>query len=149
MFNWFKKANKKEGFKKYYKFAPVLSMSVEDSVKNEITSGKTVDTLEGTQKIKKGDVICKGVDGELWTMSKKRLEDKFDGPGDCLCGKDWKMWTPKKEKTVVLAEKQTEKGKIKTFEYKKGDYILKDVDNEDDVWVTDGKIFNKTYKKYD
>lgn len=139
------------GWFKATKFAELEAMSFEKAKeKGVIEEDGTVDTKEGKVKAKKGSMICKGVEGELWVQDRKRLQEKYSPSHK---NGDWRIYKPKAKENKVRAvqvndrEEFTIKASWGDLKGKKGDYILQDIDNPDDVWVIDKNIFSKTYKR--
>jgi len=161
MNNWYiKLANQSEDFlknrnwKNYKKFAPILVLEFNSKTKNLIKNtdiindeGK-VNTLEGPQKIKEGDIICKGVDGEYWVQPKSRLKDKYDlNKNYNSRGKTpWEEWVPKGEKVKAIQIDDKESFNIGSMKGKKNDWVLCDPENLSDKWIIDNNLFKKTYK---
>lgn len=159
--NWYKQSkimSKKEVLEKaegkwedYVKFAIIEVLSFEDAKElNIIDKDGTLKTIEGPQKPTKNDVICKGLEGELWNQPKSRLEKKYtklthnneNNPTNI----EWESWKPNGEKVEAF---RFTKGsfKIDSMTGKKGDWILRDKKNKSDVWIVNNNLFHKTYKK--
>jgi hypothetical protein len=139
------------------KSASLKAISFEQAKeKGVIEEDGTVNTKEGKVKAKKGSMICMGIEGELWVQEEKRLEDKYTKSNflwkDVVKDVKWRIYNPKKEENKVRAvqvndrEEFTVKASWGNLKGKKGDYILQDIDNPDDVWIIDKNIFSKTYK---
>lgn len=129
-------------WKPYKKTANIWVISLEDAKNQDIVDkNNNVDTLEGTQKVNKSDIICKGQDGEIWNQPKSRLEEKYTKIKDDA---EWSEWKPKGEKVEAF---KFEKGnfKIDSMNGKKGDWVLRDIKDKNDVWIVDNDLFNKTY----
>ena len=159
--NWYKQAKKYskkdvlqeigEDWADYAKFAIIEVLSFDDAKElNLISEDGEIKTIEGPQRPSKSDVICKGVDGELWNQPESRLKEKYTklthNNENNPTNTEWEQWKPKGEK--VEAFKFTSGAfKIDSMEGKKGDWVLRDKDNHSDVWIVDNDLFNKTYKK--
>ncbi|NJL70410.1 MAG: hypothetical protein HC888_01770 [Candidatus Competibacteraceae bacterium] len=116
-----------------------------------VTMDMMVDTKEGPQKIKDGDVLCKGdVDGELWPQPENRVREKYEQVDERIRGgpstPNWEKWKPKGKPIEAVQVKDTEfyAGDMKG---KKGDYLLRDPENPSDLWIIDQDIFSKTYSR--
>ena len=161
--NWYKESNVKtkeevldyaqNKWHDYVKFAEIWVMSYDDAKEQEIINEDNIlDTIEGPQKVKKTDVVCKGKGGEYWNQPKNRLEEKYEKTSDKnpegKRGKyyGWTQWKPKGEK--VEAVKFTEGSfRIDSMNGKNGDWVIRDKSNKKDVWIVDNELFHKTYRK--
>jgi len=161
--NWYKQAKKfskkdvlqeiGDDWSDYAKFAEIWVMSIEDArAQNIIKEDGTLNTIEGPQKPKNSDVVCKGKKGEFWNQPEKRLKEKYTKTSDDNPeGKrgryyGWTEWKPKGEK--VEAFKFTKGSfKIDSMNGKEGDWVLRDKNNHSDVWIVDNELFHDTYKK--
>ncbi len=120
-----------------------------------VDENQTVQTLEGTEKVKAGDYLCRGVADEIWPQSKENLERKYDST-DEVDDDGWRKFLPKPDAEGVMAaqidhpfEVEANWGKLQG---KADDFLLKnhadrDEPYPDDVWVVDAALFEATYER--
>ncbi len=135
-FNWFR----------IEKFAPIWIKA--------ITYNKTIQTLEGIITATKGDILCKGIEGELWAQKKEDLDRCYKPTGKVEDG--WEEYKPDDSSNCQLwaaellqeVEIDTRFGKLKG---KIGDFVLKETASDSEIplryWIVNQKIFEKTYRK--
>lgn len=120
----------------------------------EAVQDEMVETLEGTEAIKAGEFLCRGIAGEVWPQSAERLASKYDAT-DEVDDDGWRKYAPKPDTAGVMAtcikHNFSVTAKWGTLTGKPGDYLVKDftdrdVDFPDDVWVVDGELFDATYE---
>jgi len=121
----------------------------------ELTSNQKIKTLEGEEHAKAGQILCKGIAGELWPQEKAQVERKYvktkvtDG--------EWTKYSPRRDLPGFWAtpvkgdfQVQTQWGVMKG---KDKDYLLKNFNDGNkeyptDIWVVDRKLFNKSYAQF-
>jgi len=126
---------------KAVKIAPVWVNTVEENM--------IIETLEGKIKAHKGDILCKGIMGELWAQKREHL-DKYYNPTNIIDPEGWARYDPAEQYTVLVYQLDSEFtiessfGKLKG---KSGDWIIKD-ENEEPVryWIVQRMIFERSYK---
>jgi hypothetical protein len=116
----------------------------------EVEQSTEIASLEGHQIANAGDYLCRGIKGELWPQSKKKLlqtylaTQSFDDEG-------WQRFDPKPDGPVVRAAKVEEPFLVNTrwgiMTGKKSDYVVQSTVNPDDVWIVDGGIFEASYER--
>eukprot|EP01087_Luapelamoeba_hula_P014191 TRINITY_DN4121_c0_g1_i1.p1 TRINITY_DN4121_c0_g1~~TRINITY_DN4121_c0_g1_i1.p1 ORF type:complete len:181 (-),score=33.47 TRINITY_DN4121_c0_g1_i1:87-587(-) len=118
----------------------------------KLTERRVIQTLEGTETGQVGDMLCRGVGGELWPQKEARLLAKYK-PTNTYDG-EWRKYIPDPKQPGVFAARVPHPFAVRTsygvMRGKAGDYLLKDFADKDDaypanVWVVDRKLFNKTY----
>jgi hypothetical protein len=127
---------------------------------NSILADKLLlNTLEGNQQIGKS-MICLGATGDIWQQAPRKLLEKYtvtaitdDGWLECtsIPGVLSDVFeVPDQENgnqdVYILAQwgQNSPEGKIQMG--KVGDFILRDPNNHDDVWIVAQKFFLNTYK---
>lgn len=119
----------------------------------QVDQDATVETLEGTETIKAGDFLCRGVANELWPQSAERLYAKYDET-DEIDEDGWRKYIPNPDTAGVLAARVDRKFSVVapwgTLTGKPGDYLVKDYSSKDaeypeDVWIVDAQLFDATY----
>ncbi len=123
---------------------------------------KSLENRTGQETAKKGDWILMGIEKEQWVIDDKTFKKKYI-PGEtnkkASDSEDREFtWYNVNPGSAVAALRMHVPFKVMSswsdepLHGKSGDYIVKnfaDINNPDpkDVWLVDGKIFNKTYKK--
>ncbi|KAL6068305.1 hypothetical protein QOT17_008334 [Balamuthia mandrillaris] len=139
-------ARKANGWFHVRKVAPVWAYKLEEDT--------IVETLEGQERAKAGDMLCKGVAGELWPQKEERLLSKYK-PTNTQNGK-WRKYVPDLASPGFFAIQVMHPFEVKTsygtMHAKKGDYLIKNFDDQNtaypsDVWVVAKGLFWKTYQK--
>jgi hypothetical protein len=110
-------------------------------------------TLEGVQNAKRGDCLCRGVQGELWPQSCASLAERYAAT-DELDTQGWRKHEPRPDGEGVLAaqidHEFTIDGPWGTLHGKPGDFVIKNYADKDtadpqDVWLVDQRLFKATY----
>jgi hypothetical protein len=121
----------------------------------KVESDDTVKTIEGTEKVKAGDYVCRGEAGDVWPQTAKRLDEKYEKTAE-VDAEGWTKYVPRADNQGVLAAAVPHAFSVRapwgTLSGKAGDYIVKNfADREvaypDDVWIVDQKLFHATYQK--
>lgn len=155
------KSEKLEKWQKYKKTAKIKTLTKEEAKKSSgvhefegknipfVSEDDMVETLEGPQEIKDGDLLCKGIIGELWPQPENKVKTKFtkDEYQGNRSIDPWTSWTPKGK--IIEAIQLKEDKKVNNMNGKIGDYMLRDPENQDDKWIVQKDIFEKSYKKED
>jgi len=119
----------------------------------EAVKEQNIQTLEGAISIKPGEMICRGVEGELWAQNKEGFFAKYIDSGE-KNDKGWSKYLPDPQKTLyafeLLDDRQLNIGSG-ILEGKKGDFIVTScvppVDfSKDKCWIVKKEIFESTYK---
>lgn len=110
-----------------------------------------IDSREGRVVAKKGDFICKGVEGEFWPQKAALFLRKYEPVGEEASGSGWREYRPKPEAGEVLAARldhpfavSTPHGQLKG---RAGDYLVQSLADPDDVWIVAAAIFTATYDR--
>lgn len=136
---------------------PLLSLLVDRTVLNKFL----VDTLEGKEPLGDGVVICIGESGDIWQQMPKKLIQKYEVKGIDADG--WMICEPRPDNAVecfevdvhymdmandftivglwgetIGTEKNIQRGKT-------GDFICRNREDHNDVWIVREKIFKNTY----
>ena len=120
-----------------------------------VATSTEVETLEGTESVEPGDVICRGEIGELWPQAIESLMSKYE-PTDEFDEKGWQKYTPNPDANGVMASVVNEPFQVHAtwgvLQGKSGDFIVKnysdrDVANPQDVWIVDRALFEATYQR--
>jgi len=120
----------------------------------QVDRDETVETLEGTEAIKAGDFLCRGIAGELWPQSAEGITSKYDST-DEVDSNGWRKYAPKPDSEGVLAARIDHEfsvtAKWGVLTGKPGDYLVKNFSDRNknypgDVWVVDAKLFKATYE---
>ena len=113
------------------------------------TTGEVVHTLEGIEKADAGDMVCRGLQDELWCQSAENLHVKYDSTG--LQDGVWTQYRPKPNAPLVNAipidepfEVQTSWGKLTG---QAGDYLVQSQRAPADLWIVAREIFEATYEE--
>jgi len=159
--------NKKKAWFHAKKIGPVFAL--------QVSQDREIQTLEGREVARAGDMLCRGIAGELWPQTvrtslhlchaisllilfflskEERLLSKYK-PTNTLDG-EWRKYIPRPDLPGVFAARVRADFEVQTsygsMHGKAGDYLLKDFGDQyneypDNVWVVDKKLFNKTYIK--
>lgn len=135
----------KKTFKKYIKKIIIIE------ARGPIEEREEIKTLEGNETAFPGDMIIKGVKGELYPSNRETFDKNHDdlqpeipnSPGT------WKKY--QKKRVIVQAagpidepfDIETKRG---TLHADKGDFIIKM--NEDDIYPCKPDVFHKSYDEY-
>ncbi len=118
------------------------------------TDVEIVESLEGPVKAKRGDYVCRGIQGELWVQSAESLNRRYDRSNKT--DGDWQVFLPREEASVVAAVQMDKEFQVEarwgTLTGKAGDYLLiwaeeEESDNPTDVWIVDKTLFEATYRR--
>jgi hypothetical protein len=108
------------------------------------------DSLEGRQAVHSGDYLCRGIQGEFWPQSKKKLLQTYD-PTQNFDSEGWQQFAPKPDGPVVRAAQVDTPFRVVSswgeLTGKKNDYVVASSTNQDDVWIVDGSIFEASYQR--
>lgn len=136
---------------------PLVSIVVDKSVLNKLL----VTTLEANEKLGDGAVACVGGAGDIWQQMPKKLLAKYDVTGIDPDG--WMICEPKPDNSVECIQWKsqiiTHSGEhyvkaqwgeeFRTYgpcqRFSEGDYICRNREDKDDVWVVRKKLFENTY----
>eukprot|EP01088_Endostelium_zonatum_P006064 TRINITY_DN18168_c0_g1_i1.p1 TRINITY_DN18168_c0_g1~~TRINITY_DN18168_c0_g1_i1.p1 ORF type:complete len:170 (+),score=42.52 TRINITY_DN18168_c0_g1_i1:57-566(+) len=118
----------------------------------ELTQDQEIVTLEGKEKAKAGQILCKGIAGELWPQEKAQVLKRYNKTE--MQDGEWTKYTPRRDLPGYWASPVKGEFEVKTkwgtMKGKDKDYILKNFNDAqtrypEDVWVVDRKLFNKSY----
>eukprot|EP01089_Gocevia_fonbrunei_P001759 TRINITY_DN1165_c0_g1_i1.p1 TRINITY_DN1165_c0_g1~~TRINITY_DN1165_c0_g1_i1.p1 ORF type:complete len:169 (+),score=36.93 TRINITY_DN1165_c0_g1_i1:83-589(+) len=118
----------------------------------KLDKDQEIKTLEGVERAKKGQILCRGIAGELWPQEEAQVLRKYK-PSNIKDG-DWVKYLPRPELPGFMATTVRGEFDVKTawgtMHGKDKDYLVKnladsDVEYPSDVWVVDRKLFNKSY----
>lgn len=136
---------------------PLVSILVDQSVLSKLL----VTTLEGMEKLGDGSVICVGEAGDIWQQMPKKLLAKYNVTS--IDKEGWMICEPRPDNSIECFQFN---GHINTHsgehyvkglwgedfgEYKncqrfsEGDYICRNREDHNDVWVVRKKFFENTY----
>jgi len=135
-------------FDTYVKVAPMLTLIASKAMSNGfINTDKTVETLEGDVKAKSGDIICFGPHNDIWPQQLSRVKEKYNHVGRIEHdGVMFDKWEPKPDQKVEATQvNNKEKFRVGELTGKKGDYIVRDINDKSNMWIVDGSIFKDTY----
>ncbi|HEV3263497.1 MAG TPA: PGDYG domain-containing protein [Gemmataceae bacterium] len=120
----------------------------------KLGKGDTVKTIEGTERVKAGDFLCRGEAGDVWPQKAMSLNEKYQPTQEVNAG-GWHKYVPRPDSQGVMAAQVqhafTVHAKWGLLSGKAGDYMVKnfadqDVSYPDDVWIVDQKLFRATYE---
>ena len=106
---------------------------------------QTVQTLEGEVQMAAGDLLCRGVGGELWPQKPAAVTKKYS-PTDDVDAAGWRKHVPQPDAEGVMAAQVNHPFAVMTswgrLAGKAGDFVVKNFrDREtelpDDVWIVD------------
>jgi hypothetical protein len=115
---------------------------------------QTVQTLEGKVQVAAGDLLCRGVGGELWPQKPAAVAKKYS-PAEEVDAEGWRKHVPQPDVEGVMAAQvdhpfavMASWGRLKG---KAGDFVVKnfrdrDTELPDDVWIVDQGLFHETYQ---
>lgn len=115
---------------------------------------QTVKTIEGIEKVKAGDYLCRGEANDIWPQTAKRLDEKYQKTKE-TDAEGWVKYIPRPDDQGVLATQVKHAFAVQAtwgvLSGKAGDYIIKnfkdrEVPYPEDVWIVDQKLFHATYK---
>lgn len=120
-----------------------------------------LDTLEGTQTLKAGSMVCTGVSGDYWQQTKDKLLQKYTVID--IDAEGWLICQPKPDNEVDAAEIQCgnnfavfgqwgeeaviDNRKVYIQWGKSGDFICRRLDDPTDVWIVKRGLFLSTYQQ--
>ena len=120
----------------------------------EVERDETVETLEGTEHVSAGNVLCRGEAGELWPQTAERLASQYVATGT-VDQDGWQQNTPHPDAQGVLAAPVDHPFSVEAawgrLTGKPGDFLVKNFADQDiaypqDVWIVDRQLFAATYK---
>jgi len=119
----------------------------------EIAQDQVIETLEGTEHVPAGNMLCRGEAGDLWPQTRERLHQKYSPTREY---RDvWQKFVPHPDNQGVLAACIEHPFSVTAawgiLHGKAGDYLLKnyqdrDLPYPDDVWIVDQSLFRSTYQ---
>lgn len=148
-------------WKKAQKTKNVRAKSLASLLTDQTVRGKfLLDTLEGTQALGHGSIVCLGVENDVWQQTSKKLFAKYTVTS--VDDNGWMTCEPKPENETnafEVTEDMTDgMGKFYIIgQWGKdspdgprqdgvvGDWIGNNPEDPDDVWIIVKKIFNNTY----
>ncbi len=111
-----------------------------------------VRSIEGIQQLKAGDYLCRGILGELWPQSEKKLLDTYNASQE-IDRDGFRRYDPKPNgKLVDVAQIDHPFRVIANWgelHGKPGDYVVRSREDTSDVWIVDRIIFQGSYDVYD
>lgn len=121
----------------------------------QVESQQVVETLEGTESVKPGDFLCRGVAGEVWPQAADRLRKNYS-PTDKVDSEGWRQYEPRADAEGVMAARIDHPFKVTAswgeLTGKPGDLLVKSYRDRDeaypeDVWIVDQSLFAETYEE--
>lgn len=114
-------------------------------------------TIEGNEKVERNAIMCIGEANDAWQQNGENLIKKYNIVGFTDDG--WMICEPKPDNEVefiqldeeffIEAQWGEEKPGFKNpVQYGKlGSYVLRNIEDNSDVWVVEKKVFENTYEK--
>lgn len=136
---------------------PLINLLVDRSVMGKFL----LTTLEGTQGLGDGSVVCVGEAGDIWQQMPKKLLAKYNVSG--IDAEGWMICDPLPDNSVEcfqwndLIDTPSGEHYLKALwgekggqfnscqKFKVGDYFCRNRDDQTDVWVVRQKFFENTY----
>ena len=118
-----------------------------------VLEDQTLETLEGVERVRQGDYVCRGENGDVWPQSAAELERKYRATAT-VDADGWQMYEPHPDNQGVLAAQIDHSFTVVSLwgnlHGKQGDFIVKnyhekDTDYPEDVWIVDQDLFRSTY----
>ena len=122
-----------------------------------------LNTLEGQQMLRANALVCLGDGGDVWQQDSEKLHKTYSATELLLDG--WVVFTPKPEnermgieylldgveigqgRFAVKARWGTRQADGTFLQFgKSGDYILRSLEDPDDIWIVDRERFMATYE---
>ena len=107
-----------------------------------------ISTLEGPEKATAGDYLCRGIHGEVWPQGQEKFLSKYSPSGE-FDNEAWQRFDPKPDMPLVSAEQVKHAFELESrwgaMKGKRGDYIVRSLSDDTDIWVVDKKIFEQSY----
>jgi hypothetical protein len=119
----------------------------------EILQDQVIETLEGTEHVPAGNVLCRGEAGDLWPQTRERLYEKYRPTTEHQ--DNWQKFVPHPDDQGVLAAQIDHPFSVTAawgiLQGKAGDFLLKnfadrDSSYPDDIWIVDQLLFRSTYQ---
>lgn len=132
----------------------IKAIVARDHIRLDLIPLLLLNTLEGPAPLGVDNYICKGIVGEPWQQTPKKLESTYTLTG--ADGEGWLIWTPKPGNAVEMFY-ATEDGYVqgtwgstingveKLQLVLKGDAICRDPNNHIDQWRVQRALFDATY----
>lgn len=109
----------------------------------------TVETLEGDVRAAAGDYLCRGVLGEQWPQRAESLLKKYE-PSGVVDRDGWQRFDPRPDaarvEAVAIERPFIAETSWGLFRGQAGDYLVRQVDDRDDVWIVSKSAFESTYE---
>lgn len=136
---------------------PINSIIVDKTVVSKFL----ISTLEGNESLDINTLMCLGSDNEPWQQIYARLLRKYDIVS--IDENGWLVCSPKPDNRIEFFQwndkiiTKTGEHYVKSIwgenfrtygncqRFSQGDYICRDIDNTNDVWVVRKKLFDTTY----
>ncbi len=141
-----KRAKKTKGLRA----KPMISLLVDRSVMSKFL----VDTLEARESVGPNAMFCIGDAGDAWQQMPKSLLSKYDvtdvdDDGWMVCipkpGNEVQFYEAKNDGYITGRWGETVDGKENQQRFSVGDFVLRNPEDQDDMWVVQRKIFLNTY----
>ncbi len=114
----------------------------------ELQEATTVETWEGLKHAKAGDYLCRGIHGEYWPQTSKKLLEKYL-PSEEIDRDGWQRFDPRPDTPAVQAASIDHPFRVigtwGEFVGKPGDYLVRSVADPQDIWIVDQQTFEATY----
>ncbi|MEL6897797.1 MAG: PGDYG domain-containing protein, partial [Planctomycetota bacterium] len=103
----------------------------------------------GTEMVRAGDAICRGVQGELWPQDMEQVRKKYDETGE-EDDEGWRKFKPKPGAPPVFAAAINHSFTVQSgwglLSGKSGDYLVRSSTDKSDHWIVDKTIFEASYR---
>lgn len=117
-----------------------------------LESSTVIETLEGPVPAATGDYVCRGIHGELWPQSAKKLIETFVAT-ELFDSDGWQQFDPKPNVAPVQATQISFPFSVTaqwgTLVGKANDYFARSTADPSDCWIVDRSIFEASYEGCD
>lgn len=134
---------------------PAIASGLRDARKTKslwakrIERASQIQTLEGFVSAEVGDYLCRGIEGEYWPQTKKRLLERYFATNH-LDQEGWQRFDPKPDLQPVQAvaidhpfRVLAQWGELTGKAY---DYLVQSKADNKDIWIVDKTIFEASYE---
>lgn len=115
-----------------------------------VESPTEIRSLEGLQQVPAGSYLCRGIRGEYWPQSEKKLLETYNSSGE-FDDQGFQRFDAKPDAPVVEAAQVDHAFRVVAhwgeLNGKPNDYVVRSTTNPSDVWIVAQAIFDASYDR--
>jgi|694.fasta_scaffold144114_1 hypothetical protein len=114
-----------------------------------VDASQEVRSIEAAQKLHAGDYLCRGVRGEFWPQSEKKLLETYVASQE-IDSDGFRRYDPKPNSEPVDVAQVAYPFRVIAswgeLQGKAGDYVVRSRKDASDAWIVDKAIFEGSYE---